>query len=193
MLSIKLIALCFVVLGMVTVGGARAANPTVVVETNLGNFTVELFENKAPGTVKNFLEYVKDKHYDGLVFHRVIENFMIQGGGFEPGMKERKTRDPIKNESSNELSNLRGTLAMARTPQPDSATSQFFVNVKDNTFLDRAKAGDKVGYCVFARITEGMDVIDKIKVVKTGTKMRFDDVPVEDVVIKSIRLVEAKK
>jgi len=193
MLSVKVIALCFVVLGVVAAGGARAANPVVVMETNMGTIKIELFEDKAPVTVKNFLDYVKDKHYDGLIFHRVIENFMIQGGGFEPGMKEKKTKEAIKNESDNGLSNLRGTLAMARTKVADSATSQFFINVKDNTFLDKAKAADKVGYCVFGRVTEGMDVVDKIKAVKTTTKMGFDDVPEEDVVIKSVKIVEDKK
>ena len=115
MLSVKVIALCFVVLGMVAANGARAANPVVVMETSMGTIKIELFEDKAPITVKNFLEYVEDKHYDGMIFHRVIDGFMIQGGGFEPGMKQKKTKDPIKNESDNGLSNLRGTLAMART------------------------------------------------------------------------------
>jgi cyclophilin family peptidyl-prolyl cis-trans isomerase len=193
MLSVKVVTLCFMVLGVLAVGGVRAANPVVVMETNKGTIKIELFEDKAPITVKNFLQYVKDKHYDGLIFHRVIENFMIQGGGFEPGMKERKTREPIKNESDNGLSNLRGTIAMARTSVPDSATSQFFINVKDNTFLDKAMARDKVGYCVFGRVIEGMDVVDKIRSVKTTSKMRFDDVPEEDVVIKSVTVVEVKK
>jgi cyclophilin family peptidyl-prolyl cis-trans isomerase len=193
MLSVKVVILCLMVLGAVAVGGARAANPVVVMETNMGTIKIELFEDKAPITVKNFLQYVKDKHYDGLIFHRVIENFMIQGGGFEPGMKEKKTREAIKNESDNGLSNLRGTLAMARTNVADSATSQFFINVKDNTFLDKAMARDKVGYCVFGRVIEGMDVVDKIKAVKTTTKMGFDDVPQDDVVIKSVKVVEEKK
>jgi cyclophilin family peptidyl-prolyl cis-trans isomerase len=193
MLSVKVVALCFVVLGVVAVGGARAANPVVVVETNMGTIKIELFEDKAPTTVKNFLAYTKDKHYDGLIFHRVISDFMIQGGGFEPGMKERKTKEAIKNESDNGLSNLRGTIAMARTSEPNSATSQFFINVKDNKFLDRAMARDKVGYCVFGRVTEGMEVVDKIKEVKTGTKMGHESVPEEDVVIKSVKVVEEKK
>jgi peptidyl-prolyl cis-trans isomerase B (cyclophilin B) len=152
---------------------------------------IELFEDKAPVTVKNFLTYVEDKHFDGTVFHRVIETFMIQGGGFEPGMKQKKTRDPIKNEASNGLSNARGTLAMARTSDPDSATAQFFVNVVDNKFLD--KNDSSAGYAVFGKVTEGMDVVDKIKAVKTGTKMGHKDVPNEDVVIKSIRVVTDKK
>jgi len=188
MLSVKVIALCFVVLGMVAVNGARAANPVVVMETSQGTIKIELFEDKAPVTVKNFLEYVKDKHYDGLIFHRVIEDFMIQGGGFAPGMKQKDTKPAIKNESSNGLSNERGTIAMARTPVADSATSQFFINVKDNTGLDRANAADKVGYCVFGKVTEGMDVVDKIRKVRTGVKQGHRDVPEEDVVIKSVTL-----
>jgi cyclophilin family peptidyl-prolyl cis-trans isomerase len=191
MLSIKVVALCFVVVGVLAVGGARAANPVVVMETSAGTVKIELFEDKAPVSVKNFLAYVEDKHYDGTIFHRVIEDFMIQGGGFEPGLKEKKTKDPIKNESNNGVSNLRGTIAMARTNVPDSATSQFYINVKDNKGLDGAD--DKAGYAVFGKVTEGMDVVDKIKVVKTGSKMGFRDVPVEDVVIKSIRLVKDKK
>jgi len=190
MLSLKIVGLCFVVLGVVA-SGARAANPIVIMETSMGTIKIELFEDKAPVTVKNFLYYVEDKHYDGLIFHRVIESFMIQGGGFEPGLKkEKKTKEPIKNESDNQLSNTRGTLAMARTSERNSATSQFFINVKDNTFLDRAMARDKVGYCVFGRVIEGMDVVDKIKAVKTSTKMGMDDVPDNDVVIKSVRLKE---
>jgi cyclophilin family peptidyl-prolyl cis-trans isomerase len=203
MLSVKVIALCFVVLGVLATGGARAANPVVVVETSMGTIKIELFEDKAPITVKNFLAYVKDKHYDGVIFHRVISDFMIQGGGFEPGMKEKKTKDPIKNESDNGLSNLRGTIAMARlgpqedTPEAlqkalDSATAQFYINVKDNKGLDGA-AGKATGYTVFGRVIDGMDVVDKIKAVKTTTRMRFRDVPEEDVVIKSVKLVEEKK
>jgi cyclophilin family peptidyl-prolyl cis-trans isomerase len=192
MLSIKVVALCFVVLGVLSAGGVKAANPVVVMETNLGTIKIELFEDKAPVTVKNFLKYVEDKHYDGTVFHRVIKSFMIQGGGFEPGMKEKKTRDPIKNESDNGLSNQRGTIAMARTPDPDSATAQFYINVEDNKGLDGAD-GKATGYAVFGRVIEGMDVVDKIKAVKTTTKARFQDVPEEDVVIKSVRVQKEEK
>ncbi|WP_439621736.1 peptidylprolyl isomerase [Gemmata sp.] len=163
----------------------------VVMETNHGTVKIELFEDKAPVTVKNFLKYVEDKHYDGTVFHRVIDGFMIQGGGFEPGMKEKKTRDPIKNESNNGLSNARGTIAMARTSAPDSATAQFYINVKDNKGLDGSP--DKAsGYTVFGRVTEGMDVVNKIKEVKTGTKAGFENVPEDDVVIKSVKLEAGK-
>jgi cyclophilin family peptidyl-prolyl cis-trans isomerase len=179
---------------------AQAANPVVVMKTSKGDIEIELFEDKAPETVKNFLKYVEDKHYDGLIFHRVIPTFMIQGGGFQKGFnkattvaqakdKEKRTRDPIKNESANGLSNEKYTLAMARTNQPNSATSQFFINVKDNTFLDRAKARDKVGYCVFGKVVKGQDIVDKIKDVKTKTLIDnvFEDVPVEDVVIESVK------
>ena len=184
MKSIELLSLLALLLGMAT---AHAANPIVVMETSLGTVKIELFADQAPGTVKNFLSYVDDKFYDGTVFHRVIPSFMVQGGGFEPGMKQKKTRETIKNESANGLSNARGTLAMARTPDPDSATAQFFINVKDNTFLDRARAQDRVGYCVFGKVIDGMDVVDKIKEVETSSTGPHRDVPVKDVVIKSIR------
>jgi cyclophilin family peptidyl-prolyl cis-trans isomerase len=199
MMSVKVLILCFVVFAMVT-GTARAANPVVVMETNMGTIKIELFQDKAPITVKNFLQYAEDKHYDGTIFHRVKSDFMIQGGGFEPGMKEKKTRDPIKNESNNGISNLKYTVAMARVGRDvgdvkaaDSATAQFFINVEDNTFLDRAKAKDGAGYCVFGRVIEGSDVVDKIKAVDTGTVKGHDDVPTKDVIIKSVKLVKDKK
>ena len=163
---------------------ASAANPVVVIETSMGNIKVELNEEKAPITVKNFVSYVDDKFYDGTIFHRVIPTFMIQGGGMQPGMKEKQTKAPIKNESGNGLSNERGTIAMARTNVLDSATSQFFINVADNRRLDGAK------YCVFGKVIEGMDVVDKIRMVQTRSVGGHDDVPVEDVVIKSVRRVE---
>jgi cyclophilin family peptidyl-prolyl cis-trans isomerase len=166
------------------------ATHTVLMSTSLGDMTIELDPTKAPTTVKNFLGYVDDGFYDGTIFHRVISNFMIQGGGFEPGMKQKANKGPIKNESTNGLSNKRGTIAMARTNVPDSATSQFFINVKDNDFLDRAQAQDGVGYCVFGKVVDGQDVVDKIKAVKTGSKGGHGDVPVQDVVINSVRRVE---
>jgi peptidyl-prolyl cis-trans isomerase B (cyclophilin B) len=182
---------------------AEAKNPIVVMKTNKGTIKIELFEDKAPITVKNFLKYVDDKHFDETVFHRVISNFMIQGGGFtkditnakdEDSIKnaEKKTRDSIKNESSNGLENKRGTLAMARTNRPDSASAQWFINVKDNDFLDKARARDKVGYCVFGKVIEGMDVVDKIKEVKTKALIEgvFEDVPVDTVTIESVRREE---
>ena len=166
---------------------AQGKNPVVIIDTSMGKITVELFADKAPISVKNFLQYVDDKHYDGTIFHRVIPDFMIQGGGMEPGLKEKRTRDAIKNESSNGLSNQRGTLAMARTNVPDSATSQFFINVKDNDFLDKAKARDNVGYAVFGKVIEGLDIVDKIKTVPTGSAGPHENVPRQDVVIRSVR------
>jgi cyclophilin family peptidyl-prolyl cis-trans isomerase len=174
-------------------GAARAADksPVVVMKTSLGTIKIELYPDKAPKTVKNFLDYVDSKFYDGTIFHRVIgkpfsqEDFMIQGGGYERGKfpgTEKKTGGPVKNESDNGLLNKRGTIAMARTDEPDSATAQFYINVKDNDFLDRANAKDKVGYCVFGKVIEGMDVVDKIKSVETRRS-----VPVKDVVIESVR------
>jgi cyclophilin family peptidyl-prolyl cis-trans isomerase len=162
-------------------GRATAANPVVVIETSLGTIKLELDSEKAPVTVKNFLGYVDDKFYDGTVFHRVIPGFMIQGGGMQPGLKEKPTKEAIKNESGNGLSNKRGAIAMARTRALDSATSQFFINVVDNPRLDQLQ------YAVFGKVTEGLEVVDKIRAVKTHTVGPFDDVPVEDVVIKSIR------
>ena len=194
MLSVKVLVLCFVALGMISAGAAQAANPVVVIETSLGTIKVELFEDKAPGTVKNFLSYVDDKHYDGLIFHRVMEGFMVQGGGMEPGGKQRTTKEPIKNEAANGLSNIRGTIAMARLPAADSATSQFYINIVDNTMLDKKSDPNKIGYCVFGRVTEGMDVVDKIvKVEKTVDAQGDLSVPKVDVVIKSARRAEAKK
>jgi cyclophilin family peptidyl-prolyl cis-trans isomerase len=161
--------------------------PVVVLETSMGTIKIELDEAKAPITVKNFLQYVDDKFYDGVIFHRVIEDFMVQGGGMQPGLKEKKTRPPIKNESANGLSNLRGTVAMARTNVPDSASAQFFINVVDNGFLDRARSRDGVGYCVFGKVVEGMEVVDKIRKVETGRTGSYDDVPKQDVLINSAR------
>jgi peptidyl-prolyl cis-trans isomerase B (cyclophilin B) len=158
------------------------AAPQVVMETSQGTIKLELDDAKAPITVANFLSYVDEQFYDNTVFHRVIGTFMIQGGGFEPGMKEKKTKAPIKNESPNGLSNARGTIAMARLPDPDSATAQFFINVVDN-----AGSLDKPRYCVFGKVVEGMDVVDKIKGVPTGRRGGHADVPEKDVVIKSVR------
>jgi cyclophilin family peptidyl-prolyl cis-trans isomerase len=167
---------------------AKSKNPVVEFKTSLGSFKVELYPEKAPITVKNFLGYVDDKFYDGTLFHRVIPTFMIQGGGFQPGLKQKETKAPIKNESGNGLSNERGTIAMARTSDPDTATAQFFINVKDNAFLDGREG--KAGYAVFGKVISGMDVVDKIKKVETGTRGSFKDVPVRDVVIKSARRIK---
>ena len=164
------------------------AGPILVMDTSLGKIKLELYPDKAPETVKNFLRYVDDRHYDGTIFHRVIPNFMIQGGGHEPGLKERKaSRPPIKNESNNGLSNARGTIAMARTQDPNSATVQFFINVKDNAYLDAKNAPGRAGYAVFGRVVDGMDVVERIKSVATGQRGTHQDVPVTDVVIRSIR------
>jgi cyclophilin family peptidyl-prolyl cis-trans isomerase len=165
-------------------GAAPAANPVVLIVTSLGDVKVELDPEKAPITVKNFLSYVDDKHYDGTIFHRIIKDFMIQGGGFEPGMRQKPTKDPIKNEASNGLTNKRGTIAMARTNDPDSATAQFFINVKDNDFLNMSPRSP--GYCVFGKVIDGMDVVDKIREVRT----KPGDVPVQNVVIQRIRRAE---
>jgi peptidyl-prolyl cis-trans isomerase B (cyclophilin B) len=182
-----LAALAFV-LGAVASARAADKNPVVVMETSLGTIKIELFADKSPITVANFLGYADDKFFDGTVFHRVIPNFMIQGGGMEPGLKEKKTKAPIKNEApTNGLTNARGTIAMARTSEPDSATSQFFINVRDNGGLDSSQSADGVGYCVFGKVIEGMDVVDKIKSVKTGRRRPHENVPLEDVVIKSVR------
>jgi cyclophilin family peptidyl-prolyl cis-trans isomerase len=166
-------------------------NPQVLMETSMGSVTIELFKEKAPITVRNFLSYVKEGFYDGLIFHRVIAHFMIQGGGFDRNMVQKKTKFAIKNEAANGLSNKRGTLAMARTNVIDSATSQFFINVVDNAFLDHSgKTPDQFGYAVFGQVVEGMDVMDAIKGVKTGNRGGHADVPVEPVVINSMKVCE---
>ena len=163
----------------------------VKLHTTLGTITLELDAAKAPLTVENFLQYVKDGHYTNTVFHRVIDGFMIQGGGFEPGMKQKTTRATIKNEAENGLKNAAYTVAMARTPDPHSASSQFFINVANNDFLNfRAPTPQEFGYCVFGKVVEGQDVVDKIRKVSTGTRGFHQDVPVEDVLIKSAEVVE---
>ena len=160
----------------------------VKLTTNLGAITLELDAEKAPETVKNFLAYVEAGHYDNTVFHRVIKGFMIQGGGFEPGMKQKPTQAAIQNEAKNGLKNAAGTVAMARTQAPHSATAQFFINVADNDFLDYP-GQDGWGYCVFGKVSDGMDVVEAIKGVKTGSKGFHQDVPLEDVVIQKAEVV----
>lgn len=158
--------------------------------TNHGVITLELDAEKAPKTVENFIAYVESGHYDGTIFHRVIKDFMIQGGGMEPGMKQKETRDPIENEAANGLKNVRGSIAMARTNDPHSATAQFFINTVDNDFLDfRAPSGSGWGYCVFGQVVEGLDVVDKIRAVPTGSKGFHQDVPKEDVIIEKAEVV----
>ncbi len=159
----------------------------VRMQTNKGTIVLELDEEKAPVTVANFVEYAKSGFYDGTIFHRVIPGFMIQGGGFEPGMTQKPTRDPIKNEADNGLKNELGTIAMARTPDPDSATAQFFINAKDNGFLDfTAPNPQGWGYCVFGRVVEGLDVVQDIEKVATGNSGGHQDVPVDDVIIEKV-------
>ncbi len=166
-------------------------NPVVVMETSMGQVKIELFKDKAPISVRNFLAYVKEGYYDGLIFHRVISNFMIQGGGMDENMQPKKTKFAIKNEATNGLSNKRGTVAMARTSVVDSATSQFFINTVDNAFLDnRGKTPDLYGYAVFGQVIDGMDVVDAIRQVKTGNKAGHGDVPVEPVFITSAKVIE---
>lgn len=172
-------------------GASAQANPQVLIKTSKGEIVVELYPAKAPATVDNFLKYVDDKHYDGTVFHRVIGNFMIQGGGFGPDMKQKATRAPIKLEAQNGLKNDTGWLAMARTSVPDSATSQFFINVTDNAMLNHPQP-DGHGYAVFGKVVKGMDTVEAIKSVKTGSSGMHRDVPTEQVVIQSIARVGAK-
>ena len=171
---------------------AAQAAPQVKIETNMGDITVELNEKAAPKTVANFLAYVKSGFYKNTLFHRVIPNFMIQGGGFVSGMDEKDTRAPIPIESRNGLSNARGTIAMARTNDPNSATSQFFINVKDNHFLNASASRDGYGYTVFGKVIAGMNTVDAIARVKTHSVGYFDDVPIRDVVIKKMTIVKGK-
>jgi cyclophilin family peptidyl-prolyl cis-trans isomerase len=173
--------------------GALAADPQVDLKTNLGTIRLELYPAKAPKTVENFLQYVKDGHYNGVIFHRVIPNFMIQTGGMEKGMREKKTRDSIPNEAKNGLKNDLGSVAMARTSAPHSASAQFFINTKNNDFLNSANAQDGWGYAVFGKVVSGMDVVMKISQVPTGQAGGHGDVPREAVVIETATLVADKK
>jgi peptidyl-prolyl cis-trans isomerase B (cyclophilin B) len=162
----------------------------IKLHTNFGAITLDLDAAKAPETVKNFIAYVESGHYGNTIFHRVIDGFMIQGGGFEPGMKQKTTRAPVKNEAGNGLKNDRYTIAMARTNDPHSATAQFFINLKDNDFLNHtAPTPQGWGYCVFGKVVEGMDVVDKIKAVKTGRSGMHQDVPAQDVIIERAEVV----
>ncbi len=178
-------ALCLAFALLAPANLAAQDKPVVVIETSMGDITVELNRARAPKSVDNILSYVNSGFYDGTIFHRVISNFMIQGGGFTPDMARKTTRDPIQNEAGNGLKNRRGTLAMARTAEIQSATAQFFINVQNNSFLDhKGNSSRDFGYAVFGKVTDGMDVVDKIKNVKTGD----GDVPTETVLIKTIRL-----
>jgi len=163
----------------------------IILKTNFGDITIELDFEKAPKSAENFAQYVKDGFYDGTIFHRVIENFMIQGGGFEPGMSQKETRDSIENEADNGLKNDFGTLAMARTNDPHSASSQFFINVKDNDFLNHSgKNSQGWGYAVFGKVTDGLEVLDKILAVSTTMAGGHQDVPAEDIVIEKAEIVD---
>jgi cyclophilin family peptidyl-prolyl cis-trans isomerase len=169
-----------------------AARPQVMLHTSMGDITIELYPDKAPKSVENFLQYVREKHYDGTIFHRVIDGFMVQGGGFTPDLRQKPTRPPIANEANNGISNARGTVAMARTTDPNSATAQFFVNVIDNSRLDHVSPenGFTWGYAVFGKVVGGMDVVDLIKVVPTGAQGPLNkDVPVTPIVINSAEVL----
>ena len=186
---IPTLAPTLLLLSSLTLNAAWAA-PTLELETSLGNITVELDAEKAPKSASNFLTYAREGFYNGTVFHRVIPGFMIQGGGMEPGMNQKETRAPIENEAGNGLKNVRGSIAMARTGDPHSATAQFFINTVDNDFLDfKAPSGQGWGYCVFGQVVDGMDVVDKIRAVRTGNKGFHQDVPVEDVIIEKAEVV----
>jgi peptidyl-prolyl cis-trans isomerase A (cyclophilin A)/peptidyl-prolyl cis-trans isomerase B (cyclophilin B) len=181
----KIVGVCL----MLAVNLAVAATQ-VMFETNQGNFTVEVYHDKAPKTVDNFLQYVKDGFYTNTIFHRVIGRFMIQGGGFDRELTEKPTRAPIVNEAANGLVNQTGTIAMARTPDPNSATAQFFINVADNQFLDyTSPEPDRIGYCVFGKVVSGMDVVFKISNLPTGNQRGFSDVPIRTVIIKRATIV----
>jgi peptidyl-prolyl cis-trans isomerase A (cyclophilin A) len=179
-------------LGAAGVGAAEGGNPVVVMKTSMGDIKIELDQAKAPISTANFIGYVNDKFYDGTIFHRVIPAFMIQGGGFDKDMNQKKTKAPIKNEAGNGLKNVTGTIAMARTSDPNSATAQFFINTKDNTPLDhRDDSVQGYGYAVFGKVVDGMEVVKKIEAVQTTTKMPYQNVPVTPVVIESV-VVEKK-
>lgn len=189
-MKISLVA-ALAVLAAVVPGNAEETakgNPKVVLDTSKGEIVIELFADKAPETVQNFLAYVDAKFYDGTIFHRVIPNFMIQGGGFSADMNQKSTNDPIENEADNGLKNLRGTIAMARTGDPHSATGQFFINNVDNDFLNfKSKTPQGWGYAVFGKVVEGIEVVDAISAVKTKTEGMYQDVPAEAVVINSVK------
>lgn len=177
------------IFSIVTTNGYAATQ--LEFKTSEGDFIVELYPSKAPATVANFLQYVKDGFYTKTIFHRVINDFMIQGGGFERDLYEKPTRDPIKNEANNGLKNKVGTIAMARTSDPDSATSQFFINLSDNAFLDhKGPQPDQIGYCVFGQVISGMEVVRKIGIIPTGQVSRFSDVPTKPIKINSVKLLE---
>lgn len=183
------------VLALMFAAAAHAASPQVELKTNLGSVTIELYPDKAPKTVDNFLKYVRSGFYDGTIFHRVIDGFMIQGGGFTADYAQKPTREPIENEAANGLKNTTGTIAMARTRAPHSANAQFFINVANNDFLDhRGPTPQGYGYCVFGRVTKGLDVVKRISKLETGRGGQFvEDVPLQAVVIESVRIIGAEQ
>lgn len=192
--SLLLLALAAPWAGLSSAASNKPANrkvKMVKLQTNFGPITLELDAKAAPETVANFLQYVKDGHYDGTIFHRVIDGFMIQGGGFTADMEQKATRAQIQNEAQNGLKNVTYSIAMARTPDPHSASSQFFINVGDNAFLDfRAPNAQGFGYCVFGKVTEGQDIVDRIRKVRTGNRAGHQDVPVENVIIEHAEIIE---
>jgi peptidyl-prolyl cis-trans isomerase A (cyclophilin A) len=190
LLAVSRRAALALVAGSLAAGAWAADAPRVKFTTSMGEFVVEVDPEKSPKTVENFLKYVADKHYDGTVFHRVIDNFMIQGGGFTPEMNQKPVRPPVPLEARNGLKNVVGTIAMARTSDPNSATAQFFINVQDNAFLDQPNARDGNGYAVFGKVVSGMDVVNQIKGVPTTTKAPYQNVPVTPVVITSATIVK---
>ena len=185
----RLIFLAVALLSSIT---AFAANPQLEVKTSMGTISIELYQDKAPKSVENFLQYAKDNFFNGTVFHRVIPGFMIQGGGFTPDMKQKETRAPIQNEAKNGLKNETGTLAMARTSDPHSASAQFFINLKDNSFLDYPSR-DGWGYAVFGKVVDGFDIVQKIAMVPTSNAGPHQNVPTTPVLIESVKLLPAKK
>jgi len=187
---IRALAIVMTTVTLAWSSAAAGGNPVVTMKTSKGELKIELYADKAPVSVANFLAYVKDGHYNGTVFHRVIPGFMIQGGGYGPDFGEKKTKAPIKNEATNGLKNARGTLAMARTSDPNSATAQFFINAVDNAFLDHKDTGSGYGYAVFGVVSDGMTVVDEILKVPTGNKGGHQNVPTEPVVIESVTIVE---
>lgn len=185
--SFKLLFITF----LVALGTNIHAAPSVVIETSQGNITIELYPEKAPKTVANFIKYVEDDFYSNTIFHRVINNFMIQGGGFEKDLTEKNTRAPIENESSNGLLNELGTIAMARTSDPNSATAQFFINLTNNQFLNYTSPDpEQIGYCVFGKVTAGLDIVKKIGLMPTGSMRGFSDVPVKPIIIRSVKVIK---
>lgn len=187
--AVAALVICCLIYSINTHAQQASTNPMVKMSTNLGDITIELYPEQAPQTVENFLEYTRSGFYDGTIFHRVIPGFVLQGGGLTADMQRKSTREPITNESDNGLNNLRGTLSMARLPDPDSATSQFFINLNDNPHLDRQASGEP-GYAVFGKVVDGMDVVDEIAGVETTTTAGYRDVPATPVVIEQARQLQ---